>query len=110
MYGFTGTYSKKLQANTAACLSALVKHHHDNQNLIITKGAVKPLVKQLRNTSSLCQVKAATALEALAKDNPEAQDIIDQADAARPLIRLLKVWSIEVKEQGNIHVYDFNNK
>ena len=61
---------------------------------------MKPLVKQLRNISSLCQVKAASALEALAEDNPEAQGIIDQSEAAKPLIRLLKVWSINVKEQG----------
>lgn len=45
-------------------------------------------------------MKAASALEALAENNPEAQGIVEQAEAAKPLIRLLKVWSIEVKEQG----------
>ena len=30
----------------------------------------------------------------------EAQKEIDAADAQRPLIRLLKMWAIEVKEQG----------
>ena len=45
-------------------------------------------------------MKAASALESLASNNPEAQKEIDTADAQRPLIRLLKMWAIEVKEQG----------
>ena len=45
-------------------------------------------------------MKAASALESLAASNPEAQKEIDAADAQRPLIRLLKMWLIEVKEQG----------
>lgn len=53
-----------------------------------------------KSTKTLCQVKAASALESLAANNPEAQREIDAADAQRPLIRLLKMWAIEVKEQG----------
>jgi hypothetical protein len=28
--------------------------------------------------------------------------LVEDAGAVRPLIRLLKIWSIEVKEQGNV--------
>ena len=96
----SGAKSKNLQANTAACLSALTKDHRENQDLVVAKGAVKPLVSLAKSTKTLCQVKAASALESLATSNPEAQKEIDAADAQRPLIRLLKMWAIEVKEQG----------
>lgn len=55
------------------------------------------LAKSIQTT---CQVKAASALESLAENNPEAQQIIDAANAPLPLIRLLKLWNIEVREQG----------
>lgn len=58
------------------------------------------MVVLAKSTKTLCQVKAASALESLASNNPEAQKDIDTADAQRPLIRLLKMWAIEVKEQG----------
>ena len=95
-----GSKSKNLQANTAACLSALAKDHRENQDLIVRKRAVKPLVTLAKSPKTVCQVNAASALEALATNNPEAQVEIDGADAQRPLIRLLKMWAIEVKEQG----------
>lgn len=95
-----GTKSKNLQANTAACLSSLAKNHRENQDLIVASGGVKPLVSLAKSTRTLCQVKAAGALESLATNNSEAQRDIDVADAQRPLIRLLKMWAIEVKEQG----------
>ena len=66
----------------------------------MAKGAVKPLVCLAKSTKTLCQVKAASALESLATSNPEVQKEIDAADAQKPLIRLLKMWAIEVKEQG----------
>ena len=97
---FSGAKSKNLQANTAACLSSLTKDHRENQDLVVAKGAVKPLVGLAKSTKTLCQVKAASALESLATSNPEAQKEIDAADAQKPLIRLLKMWAIEVKEQG----------
>lgn len=97
---FSGAKSKNLQANTAACLSSLAKNHRENQDLVVAKGAVKPLVCLAKSTKTLCQVKAASALESLATSNPEAQKEIDAADAQKPLIRLLKMWAIEVKEQG----------
>lgn len=99
-FNFSGAKSKNLQANTAACLSSLAKGHRENQDLVVAKGAVKPLVSLAKSTKMLCQVKAASALESLATSNPEAQKEIDAADAQRPLIRLLKMWAIEVKEQG----------
>lgn len=68
--------------------------------MVVAKGAVKPLVLLAKSTKTLCQVKAASALESLAASNPEAQKEIDAADGQRPLIRLLKMWAIEVKEQG----------
>ena len=95
-----GAKSKNLQANTAACLSSLAKNHRENQDLIVASGGVKPLVSLAKSTRTLCQVKAAGALESLATNNSEAQRDIDVADAQRPLIRLLKMWAIEVKEQG----------
>lgn len=58
------------------------------------------MVSLAKSTKTLCQVKAAGALESLATNNSEAQRDIDIADAQRPLIRLLKMWAIEVKEQG----------
>lgn len=97
---FSGAKSKNLQANTAACLSSLAKDHRENQDLIVAKGAVRALVALAKSTKTLCQVKAASALQSLATNNPEAQKEIDAADAQRPLIRLLKMWAIEVKEQG----------
>jgi len=78
----------------------LTKDHRENQDLVVAKGAVKPLVTLAKSTKTLCQVKAASALESLATSNPEAQKEIDAADAQKPLIRLLKMWAIEVKEQG----------
>ena len=102
---FSGAKSKNLQANTAACLSSLAKDHRENQDLVIAKGAVKPLVSLAKSPKTLCQVKAASALESLATSNPEAQKEIDAADAQRPLIRLLKMWAIEVKEQGVYMLY-----
>ena len=96
----SGTRSKKLQANTAACLSVLAKNHKANQDLIVSKAGVKPLVTLAKSIQTTCQVKAASALESLAENNPEAQQIIDAANAPLPLIRLLKLWNIEVREQG----------
>ena len=78
----------------------MTKDHRENQDLVVAKGAVKPLVSLAKSTKTLCQVKAASALESLATSNPEAQKEIDAADAQKPLIRLLKMWAIEVKEQG----------
>lgn len=78
----------------------MAKNHKENQDLVVAKGAVKPLVCLAKSTKTLCQVKAASALESLATSNPEAQKEIDAADAQKPLIRLLKMWAIEVKEQG----------
>jgi len=78
----------------------LAKDHRENQDLVVAKGAVKPLVSLAKSTKTLCQVKAASALESLAMSNSEAQKEIDAADAQKPLIRLLKMWAIEVKEQG----------
>ena len=78
----------------------MAKDHRENQDLVVAKGAVKPLVSLAKSTKTLCQVKAASALESLAMSNPEAQKEIDAADAQKPLIRLLKMWAIEVKEQG----------
>lgn len=78
----------------------MAKDHRENQDLVVAKGAVKPLVSLAKSTKTLCQVKAASALESLAMSNAEAQKEIDAADAQKPLIRLLKMWAIEVKEQG----------
>ena len=36
----------------------------------------------------------------MAQSNVYVQRLVEDAGAVRPLIRLLKIWSIEVKEQG----------
>ena len=95
------TNSKRLQANTAAVFSAIARDNHVNQNLIASvHGAVKGLVELVNSKNPVCQVKAANAIESLACGNVDVQAIIEDAGAVRPLIRLLKIWSIEVKEQG----------
>lgn len=96
--------------NCVNALRVLCDGNHDNQTAVAKSGAiailtqllsgVKPLVSLAKSTRTLCQVKAAGALESLATNNSEAQRDIDVADAQRPLIRLLKMWKIEVKEQG----------
>ena len=68
---------------------------------------MKPLVKLLRSKDSRCQLKAARALQALAEDNQYAQEEIDNCDAGKPLIRLLKLWDVNMKEQGII-TNDYN--
>ena len=83
-------------------MSALAKNHQTNQGLFISEGAVQPLVQLMRRQDSVCQLKAASALESLAEGNPSAQQEIDNYDAAKSLIRLLKLWAMEMKEQGEI--------
>ena len=61
---------------------------------------MKPLVKLLKGKDSRCQLKAARALQALAEDNQYAQEEIDGCDSLKPLIRLLKLWDVNIKEQG----------
>ena len=63
---------------------------------------MKPLVNLLRSKDSRCQLKAARALQALAEDNQYAQEEIDKCDAGKPLIRLLKLWDVNMKEQGTL--------
>jgi hypothetical protein len=101
-YCVVETNSKRLQANTASALSAIARGSHVNQNLIASiPGAVKGLVELAASKNSVCQVKAASAIESLAQRNVNVQRLVEDAGAVRPLIRLLKIWSIEVKEQGN---------
>ena len=95
-----GSTSIRLQANIAACISALSHGNRPNQDIFINEGAVMPLVKLLRSKDSRCQLKAARALQALSEDNEYAQDEVDKCDAAKPLIRLLKLWDVSMKEQG----------
>ena len=96
------TNSKRLQANTASALSAIAHGNHTNQDLIASiPGAIKGLVELINSKNSVCQVKAASAVESLAHGNVSVQRLIEDAGAVRPLIKLLKIWSIEVKEQGN---------
>lgn len=95
------TNSRRLQANTAAALSALTRGNCTNQDLIASiPGAVKGLVELVNSKNSVCQVKAASAIESLTQSNFSVQRLVEDAGAVRPLIRLLKIWSIEVKEQG----------
>lgn len=95
------TNSKRLQANTAAALSAIARDSRINQDLIASKpGAIKGLVELVNSKNSVCQVKAASAIESLAQGNFDVQRLLEDAGAVRPLIRLLKIWSIVVKEQG----------
>ena len=61
---------------------------------------MKPLVKLLRSKDSRCQLKAARALQALSEDNAYAQEDVDKHGAGKPLIRLLKLWDVNMKEQG----------
>jgi hypothetical protein len=97
------TNSKRLQANTASALSAIARGSRINQDLIASiPGAVKGLVQLVHFKNSVCQVKAASAIESLAHGNFNVQRLVEDAGAVRPLIRLLKIWSIEVKEQGNV--------
>ena len=105
-YCVVETNSKRLQANTASALSAIARGSHVNQNLIASiPGAVKGLVELAASKNSVCQVKAASAIESLAQRNVHVQRLVEDAGAVRPLIRLLKIWSIEVKEQGNATLY-----
>ena len=97
---FAGSSSVRLQGNVAALVSALGYSNRPNQDHFIREGAVTPLVKLLRSKDSRCQLKAARALQALAEDNEYAQEEIDKCDAGKPLIRLLKLWDVNMKEQG----------
>ena len=97
---FAGSSSVRLQGNVAALVSALAHSNRPNQDHFIGEGAVTPLVKLLRSKDSRCQLKAARALQALAEDNEYAQEEIDKCDAGKPLIRLLKLWDVNMKEQG----------
>lgn len=95
------TNSKRLRANTASALSAIARGSRRNQDLIASiPGTVKGLVSLVNSKNSACQVKAASAIESLAQGNVNVQRLVEDAGAVRPLIRLLKIWSIEVKEQG----------
>ena len=101
LYFLIDTKSRRLQANTAAGLSAIARNNRFNQDLIASKqGAVKGLVDLLNSKNPVCQVKAAIAIESLAVRNSNVQRLVEDVGAVKPLIRLLKIWSIEVKEQG----------
>jgi hypothetical protein len=105
------TNSKRLQANTASALSAIARDSRINQDLIASiPGAVKGLVELVSSKNSVCQVKAASAIESLAQGNFNVQKLVEDAGAVRPLIRLLKIWSIEVKEQGTIKMVLYNTQ
>ena len=100
---FLDANSRRLQANTASALSAIALCNRINQDLIASKGgAVNGLVELVNSKNPVCQVKAACAIESLAQGNSNVQRLIEDAGAVRPLIRLLKIWSIEVKEQGTV--------
>lgn len=50
-------------------------------------------------------MKAASALEALANDNADSQKAFLDLDAPKALIKLLKIWSVEVREQGALALW-----
>ena len=62
-------------------------------------------MKLLRSKDSRCQLKAARALQTLSENNQYAQEEIDKCDAGKPLIRLLKLWDVNMKEQGKFNCH-----
>ena len=87
-------------------MSALSHENKPNQDTFVQEGAVSPLVRLLKSKDPRCQLKAACALQMLADENPFAQEEIDKCEAAKPLIRLLKLWAVNMKEQGTYEDVD----
>ncbi|KAJ8403521.1 hypothetical protein AAFF_G00352930 [Aldrovandia affinis] len=97
--------SEVLQEESCATLAELAHGHRQNQDAICSAGAVGPLVQILRGRRLSAQVKAARALEAVADHNPSTQSRFLKKSAAVHLLRLLKVFQVEVREQGAVSLW-----
>lgn len=107
---FLSVSSDVLQATAAAAIAALTFKHKENQDAVVNEGpledgAVKSLVHLIKGHSINVQIKSALAVQALTENNEASQAIFLQFDTARALIRLLKMFSMEVKEQAAVSLW-----
>ncbi|XP_036395920.1 ankyrin and armadillo repeat-containing protein [Megalops cyprinoides] len=97
--------SEMLQEEACAALAELARGHRQNQDAMGAAGAVGPLVQILQGRRLPLMVKAAMALETIADQNPAIQARFLRKSAARHLLRLLKVFQLEVREQGAVSLW-----
>ncbi|CAH2306538.1 ankyrin and armadillo repeat-containing [Pelobates cultripes] len=100
-----GVKSDILVSASSAAIAELARGNKLIQDVIAKENAIDPLINIIRGRKLNIQVKAAMAMEALADHNAAIQkEFLDRA-VSKHISKLLKVFQLDVREQGSITLW-----